>query len=270
MVPEAKSTWRAVQDQMIITCADKGIDYGRRVYSTITDDAGESRNATQLYEEFKAWRSGYSHYTMYKREFGFGTNRDKRNLIYDVVLKEAARTAGWLMRDETLIGELKGLQQVGNRLDHGEGGHDDYLISWLLAHWFIAFGKNVSHYGIDPLDVRSKVYSQTRKMTPDELGDEVMLRYKRTALQELVQEYEEQSRGGYPSTAMLKRIQKLQADLGEELTGDTAATVDALKDQSNTIRKMARQGRTMGRDYIRYNSSGPNNKWANFRGNWAG
>lgn len=265
MVPEAKSTWRAVQDQMIITCADRGIDYGRRVYSTIVDDSGETRTAKKLYDDFKAWRSGYNHYTTFKREFGFGTNRDKRNLIYEVVLKEAAKTAGWLMRDETLIGELKGIQQVGNRLDHGEGGHDDYLISWLLGHWFIAFGKNLSHYGIDPMVVRSRVYNQQRKMSNEEKADEVMIRYKRTELQELVAEYEAIGRHGGSSTVMLKRIAKLQDDLGEDMVGDMASTIDALKEQSNTIRKMERQSRANDMDYIRISQPGTtSNRWANF------
>lgn len=272
MVPEAKSTWRAVQDQMIITCADKGIDYGRRVYSTIVDDAGESRAGEARYSDFKAWRSGYHHYTSFKREFGFGTNRDKRNLIYDVVLKEAAGTAGWLMRDENLVGELKGIQNVGGRLDHAEGGHDDYLISWLLAQWFIAFGRNVSHYGIDPLDVRSKVYSQRRKMSNEELGEEVMIRYKRTELQELVAEYEALSRAGNPSTQMLRKIMKLQEDLGDAVTGEMASTVDALKEQSITHRRMARQTRAANFAQQEHDPrvNPRSNRWANFRGQWSG
>lgn len=259
LVPEAKSTWRAVQDRMVIVAADKDIDFGRRVYSTIVDDKADSYSAGELYNDFKNWRGGFNHYTEYKRYFGFGTNADKRRLIYDVVFKEYTRVAGWLMRDDQLIGEIKGIQIKNGRVDHAAGAHDDHLVSWLLAMWFISFGKNVSHYGIDPIVLRSKVYSESRNMTHEEKADEVLRRMRNLELRELTQRYEE-IKGDSSADLLLRRIQILQSQLGDHVESDLALNIDGLKNQVDTNRKMESRGRRREGDFIRY-SRQRNERW---------
>ena len=47
--------------------------------------------------------------------------------------------------------ELLGLVIVDGRIDHGSDkeDHDDQVISWLLACWFVFNGRNVIYYNIN-------------------------------------------------------------------------------------------------------------------------
>jgi len=49
-----------------------------------------------------------------------------------------------------LITELLELTIRNGRVDHPQGGHDDHVIAWLMAHWLLTYGHNLSVYGIPP------------------------------------------------------------------------------------------------------------------------
>jgi ABC-type antimicrobial peptide transport system permease subunit len=53
------------------------------------------------------------------------------------------------MYDKKLIDQMSGLIEKNQRIDHRPGEHDDMVISWLLAYWFITNAQNLSFYGID-------------------------------------------------------------------------------------------------------------------------
>ena len=38
---------------------------------------------------------------------------------------------------------------VNGRIDHPKGGHDDMVIAWLLACWFIFNGRETGYYDIN-------------------------------------------------------------------------------------------------------------------------
>lgn len=60
-----------------------------------------------------------------------------------------------------------GLVIKNGRIDHDEYGHDDQVVSWLLAHWFISHGKNLDAYDLDGLMLSSEVETREIKTFED-------------------------------------------------------------------------------------------------------
>lgn len=165
IVPEAKSTWIAIQDYLLMTLPGRGIDPGRRIYSQIVDQKDDTERTRRDYMDYARQSTSIDKYTPWRRYFGFPTNGPLRELLYTSVLQEAAKKTGHLVRDVTLAEELSGLTTKNNRIDHSNGKHDDHVISWLLAHWFLTYAKNLSHYGIDSSQVKRKVHETAIKLT---------------------------------------------------------------------------------------------------------
>jgi hypothetical protein len=82
---------------------------------------------------------------------GITTISKSRTLLYNQVLKSAVDDSYNLIHDKIIINEIKDLIKTrSGRIDHRPGGHDDTLISYLFARWFLLFGENIERY-ISPL-----------------------------------------------------------------------------------------------------------------------
>jgi hypothetical protein len=149
LVPEAKSTWIGILDDLLIELPLKGIDPGRRIYNRIVDSARGTDNEKRNYREYSAGTPTERKYFPYRNQFGFPTSGPLREDLYVVTLREATNDAPKLIRDASLIDELSSLVEKNNRIDHKASGHDDHVISWLIAQWFLREGRNLDHYGID-------------------------------------------------------------------------------------------------------------------------
>ena len=86
-----------------------------------------------------------------RKEFGFNTTTaaTSRPFLYSRVLMTALKLAATRINDPQLIMELSGLTTRNGRVDHSETGHDDTVISYLLACYFILFAENTKFYGIE-------------------------------------------------------------------------------------------------------------------------
>ena len=87
-----------------------------------------------------------------RKNFGFTTTKSatSREFLYSSVLMTALKLVGDRLYDESIISEISGLTVKNGRVDHSDIGHDDLLISFLLACYFIIFGLNHQLYGIEP------------------------------------------------------------------------------------------------------------------------
>ena len=87
-----------------------------------------------------------------RKYFGFNTTsaKDSRKILYSKVINTTIERNYTRIFDKNIISEIKGLRVIKGRVDHDSKGHDDTLIAYLLACWFIMFGKNLPYYGIDP------------------------------------------------------------------------------------------------------------------------
>lgn len=170
MIPERKSSGKALLDTIFIQLQRKNIDPFRRIYNRIVD---EPENFEFEYQEITkkppASRPPYF-YDRYMKYFGFvtaGSGRHARDALYVTALKSMVKIGGRRIHDKTLVDELLSLMTRDGRIDHGTGNHDDMVISILLAHWLCIQGKNLKFYGIDPSKVFSNAKTDDEEDTPE-------------------------------------------------------------------------------------------------------
>lgn len=60
-----------------------------------------------------------------RNKFGFVTTAESRLTLYGEVLPEAAKRAGRVTHDKTLINEITSLVVKNGRIDHKASGYDD-------------------------------------------------------------------------------------------------------------------------------------------------
>ena len=96
-----------------------------------------------------------------RRNFGFVTSKaaTSREFLYSSVLTTALKLVGDRLYDKSIIDEISGLTMKNGRVDHSEEGHDDLLISFLLACFFIIYGLNHQMYGVLPDEFMCNVKS---------------------------------------------------------------------------------------------------------------
>ena len=94
-----------------------------------------------------------------RKNFGFTTTKSatSREFLYSTVLMTAMKLMGDRLYDAALIDEISGISMKNGRVDHSEKGHDDLLIAYLLALYFILFAANHNLYGISIDEFLSEV-----------------------------------------------------------------------------------------------------------------
>jgi len=157
-VPECRSSGMAIIDQVSEILMSHGIDPFKRIFNRIVQEKEEMK---ELFEELRkpihARRANF--YDMNKGLFGYktsGAGNYTRERLYGTVLSTATQRFAEVINDKTLIQQLMGLSVKNGRIDHGTNGHDDQVIAWLLNVWLLLFGKNLSFYGLDPLNIFSE------------------------------------------------------------------------------------------------------------------
>lgn len=146
LIPECKSTGVAILDTIITILRDNGINPWSRIFNLAVQKKDEDE-----FQDFNLQTE--SPEGLNKRLFGFrttgGTGLFSRNMLYKSTMLKALQLNFSRIHDEMLIKEFNGLRTKRGRIDHGEDSHDDMIISYLLACFFIFFGKNLHLYGID-------------------------------------------------------------------------------------------------------------------------
>lgn len=167
LVPERKSSAQAIIDSLLIHLSRANIDPFKRIYNLIVDKHYEKKKEYVEIQTPLSMRNN-AFYDKWKRFFGFNTTGSSRELLYTTVLQNAAKESGHLVHDRTLSSEVRGLVVKNGRIDHQTSGHDDMVISWMMAHWFLTHTTNLSYYGIDTTKALSKVHHEGRVLTPQE------------------------------------------------------------------------------------------------------
>lgn len=234
LVPEAKSTWAGIRDQLMIELPKLGIDMGRRVYSTIVDTARGTERERKIYTEYTRGYPSETKYYPYRNDFGFNTTGESRRILYNDVMMNVVSEVPKLIRDPNLIDELSSLVERKGRIDHALSGHDDHVISMCLAHWFLRYGRNLEHYGIDPSRVMSGVVKDV-VITPKQR--------KRNAKQERLQlEYNQvvarldNAKSDVETSYLLNKLDLLTKEL-EAYEDDVMKTVSSHDVSSRNIRQ---------------------------------
>ena len=163
-IPERRSSAIAIIDLLLELLPQKGIDPFKRIFNWIMNDPLVHK---ERYEEAcrPLHRRSEDIYTRSKKYFGFatsGTGETSRTELYSKTLQNAAKRCADRILDKTLYEQIAGLVIRNGRVDHAPGEHDDLVIGWLLAHWLLTMGRNLTAYGIDT----SKILIKTQELKP--------------------------------------------------------------------------------------------------------
>lgn len=151
LVPERKMVGVVLIDTLIVKLIALNINPFKRIYNTIVEDGlhNTDEEFRFIHREPVTWPSYVA--DKYKNKFGYGTagsGRHKRDNLYVETLTRAVDLVATRMYDDTLCTEIAHLVVKNNRIDHAAGGHDDMVIAFLLANWFLLHSKNLDFYGI--------------------------------------------------------------------------------------------------------------------------
>lgn len=173
LILERRSTGSSVADAIILQLQSQVRDLHRRLYVRITQDFSRS---DELFRDYQRGSGNFPEkfWDRFRKYIGFATDQDKRKKLYGEVFTMALRISAHLIRSGELIDQILGLVERNGRIDHQRSGHDDLVISWLLAMWLLLFGKNLSHYGINNsrLMIRKKLTEGGENQDEDLLVEE--------------------------------------------------------------------------------------------------
>jgi hypothetical protein len=150
LVPENKSSGTAIIDNVSLILRKYNQNPFLRMYNQVVDNRHEEEFASIDIRDVSLMD------TKIKRFFGVKTDKGKRDQLFTSTLMEGTSRAMSRIKDHNLIEELGSLTNRNGRVDHAVGGHDDTVIAWLMAMWFILSGKHHSIYGIKPGTVLSR------------------------------------------------------------------------------------------------------------------
>lgn len=179
LIIERQYNAQTIIDYLLLKLPEHGHDPFKRMFNKIVQDK-DSRADDYSKIATSSARRPKEFYDQYRTEFGFRTNTESRRLLYSNVLMNAAKDSGHATHDKQLIQQALSLVVKNGRLDHKSGDHDDMVIAWLLGHWFLNYGLNLSHYGIDVTTVMSERAKHGKELTAKE-------RYERKVQQELLE-----------------------------------------------------------------------------------
>ena len=184
-IPERNHTGVTILDVVFDEFQRMGISPYRRIFNmAVQNRYSESRMSTVNVSATRL--SGEE-----RRLFGFrthgGITKNTRDVLYRQVLKKAVNLNASKMHDSCLVDEMSHLEVRNGRIDHTTRGHDDMVISYLLACYFVFHATNIEIYGLDPSELLSNVVAVDS--TPDEAykqQEQLSLRKQIQHLDELI------------------------------------------------------------------------------------
>ena len=135
------------------------------------------------------------------------------------------------LRCGELIDQILNLVEKNGRIDHKASGHDDLVISWLLAMWLLLLGNNLGHYEIN----NSRLMMRNRNLVENREGvDEELQLEEEARQQELMGEIERLVRttngllDPVQAMAARNRLQSLIAQLNTDT--QNVASMESLRE----------------------------------------
>lgn len=136
-----------------------------------------------------------------RKLFGFTTGASSRKQLYQSIFTTVVPRNVDRIHDGTLIDEIGGITvDTHGRIDHTSDSHDDVLIAYLIACWFIMYGRNHHMYGIRENEILQDVTINDETIDPIE-------RDRRNAQKKRV-EYLEEMLAGTLSTMIRREFER--------------------------------------------------------------
>jgi hypothetical protein len=156
LIPERRSTGSTIIDYLMLYMYNDGINPYARIFNRVVNEYEEDRDR---FREVNYKRVSNDVIVKYKKLVGFTTSASgvtSRSDLYSETMQSAIRVTGTKLKDRKLIDQLLSLEIRNNRVDHPQGEHDDLLIAYLLAYFFLTKAKNHSFYGLNPNEALSR------------------------------------------------------------------------------------------------------------------
>ena len=149
LVVERKSTGSSVTDFIIDKLAHTVPNLHKRLFCNVVQNKDVNSPEYKTYTRGPVGSRVDEWWYMFRKELGFKTDGGKRKLLYGDVFSTAIGSAKKVVRSEALVDQLLSLIVKHGRIDHINSGHDDMVVAWLMAFYFIFLGKNLKFYGIN-------------------------------------------------------------------------------------------------------------------------
>lgn len=159
LIIEKRSTGSTMIENILLILPKYNIDPFRRIFNWVVDEQHVNNDFKEALNT-PLHRRDMKFYDRYKKYFGYataGSGKQSRSTLYGKVFNSSLHYTSNTVRDSTLIHQLTMLKKENNRIDHAPGEHDDSVIAWLLAYWFLMEAKNKAYYGLDIRHVLSIV-----------------------------------------------------------------------------------------------------------------
>lgn len=168
LVPENKSSGTSIIDIVSVILRREGHNPFKRIFNWVVNNRDQKEFAQINIHDVDLLD------TTVKKYFGIKTDKTKRDELYTTTLMRATEKAACNIRDGRLISELSSLTERNGRVDHAAGGHDDTVIAFLMAMWFILNAKHLDIYGISPGSIMSRL-----EVTGDNKSQEIIRHEKK-------------------------------------------------------------------------------------------
>lgn len=245
LIPERRSTGVIIIENLLIQLPLAGIDPFHRVFNKAINEnkiRGYGSNGSEIQQFYNTplGRRSNAGYQKFKAEFGYATSGSgeySRSNLYLNTLQRLAQLAADTVRDKHLVNELMRLVVKDGRIDHAASGHDDHVISWLLAGWMLTISRNLSDYGIlRPLSKSTTYHDKQRTITETKVerydrNNQNLIKAKLDILLKKLSE----SSGDFESIILEKQIRFLSSQLQD--VEKLPMSIDELLKQANEVRR---------------------------------
>ena len=160
IIPERNKNGAVLVDYIILEIRKRGLNPLKKIFNKYFQEYNPDIKLDNL-----NYDSG-----LVRKNFGFNTTSSStsRDFLYSRVMMVALKLVADKLCDMHLIKELCGLTVKNNRVDHTNGGHDDLVISFLLACYFLLFAANHRFYGIELDEVLCNIKADGEECSQDE------------------------------------------------------------------------------------------------------